>query len=375
MTETRSAGRRIGSALASLMLALMSLLVAAEFFSFLYVRYVARLAWAPAYVAGSATPRRVGAWAVDDAPWGAWRKANAASRHESACFSVKLASNSVGARDRERAREGAARVVVLGDSFAEGWGVADAERVSNLLEARTGREFLNFAVSSSGPAQYLQIYEQLASGFAHDSVLVMLLPANDFTDNDPRRRVKGEEGPQRHHRYIEPDGAGGYRIVAPEARGVRGIEVEPPRGWLNGVEKTIRDNLWLHGAIGHLKNVLGADASWSGYYDYKPEQLAAVEWALGRIRDLAAPRKMVVVIAPRLNDFIRARTLPNPPLVPALEAFARERGMTVIDLLGPMRARDADGTRLFNVCDGHWNEAGNAMAADILAPLLGGVKP
>jgi hypothetical protein len=358
------------------LLALVSLLLAAEFFSFLYVRYVAQLAWAPAYVAGSATPRRVGAWSVDDAPWGAWRRPNARARHESACFSVALHSNSVGARDRERARaaQGNARgrVVVLGDSFAEGWGVADADRLTNRLEVRDGREYLNFAVPSAGPAQYMEIYENLALGFAHDQVMIVLLPANDFTDNDPERRSRGGEGPQKHHRYLVPTQGGGYRVSAPLELGARGLDQEPPRGWLNQVEKVIRDNLWVHGAVAHLKNIVGADPSWSGYYDYTPEQLAAVEWALARIRAMAGPRQVTLVLAPRLNDFIRARTSPDPPLVPALQEFAKKQGMVLIDLLGPMRARDADGTRLYNVCDGHWNEAGNALAADVLLAAMKG---
>lgn len=378
MISARSRGGPLRSAVQSGLLALVSLLLAAEFFSFLYVRYVAHLAWAPAYVAGAPASRRVGAWSVDDAPWGAWRRPNARARHESACFSVAVTSNSVGARDRERARvaqgNGPGRVVVLGDSFAEGWGVADVDRLTNRLEVRDGREYMNFAVPSAGPAQYMEIYEKLALGFAHDQVMVVLLPANDLTDNDPERRSRSGEGPQEHHRYLVPVLGGGYRVVAPLEKGARGLDHEPPRGWLNQVEKTIRDNLWLHGAIAHVKNIIGADASWSGYYDYTPAQLAAVEWALGRIRAMAGPRPVTLVLAPRLNDFIRARATPDPPLVPALQAFAKAQGMTLIDLLGPMRARDPDGTRLFNVCDGHWNEAGNAMAADVLLAAMRGTR-
>src|SRR5579862_1040237 len=170
--------------LGSLALLLLSLAVSCEAGSFVFLHYIARVGWTPEYLrsAGPQGPR----WFTEREAWGAWHEPNRDDRQEGRCFSVAPHSYSEGARDRERVVDGDPhRTVVLGDSFAEGWGVEAQERLSDLLEARYHREFLNFGVGNDvGPLQYQILYEQLAAKFAHDRVLIMFLPDNDFTDND-----------------------------------------------------------------------------------------------------------------------------------------------------------------------------------------------
>jgi hypothetical protein len=370
---------RVRSALLSFLVAAVALAASAEFLSFLYVRHVARLDWGPAWLAGPAEPQRDAGFLIDTAPWGIWRRANATSRFESACFAQTLAANAFGMNDvpREKQAGGRRRVVVLGDSFAEGWGVAREARVSNILERELGMEFLNFAIASAGPLQYQMIYELLAADFAHDAVLVMLLPGNDFTDNDAEtwRRKPNRDFHQRHRRYYAQRADGGYDVIdptreegaqgaAPEA--VRGIDRRAERGWLNRLEKTVRDNLWLHRAIDHIKTLWGIGAGYSGYDDYTDAQFNAVVWSLRQIKARAGGRPVSVAIAPRLNDFLRAARGGATRLPPALTAALAADGIDVIDLLGPMRRAAPDPTALFIPCDGHWTEAGNRLAAQAL---------
>ena len=44
---------------------------------------------------------------------------------------------------------------------------------------------LNFGLAGNfGPTQYVKLYESFASKFEHDAILVGVLPANDFIDDD-----------------------------------------------------------------------------------------------------------------------------------------------------------------------------------------------
>src|SRR5258708_2724871 len=107
--------------------------------------------------------------------------------HQGGCFSVQYTTNSYGARDVERSLHfSKPRTVVLGDSMIEGLGLADQDRLTNILEKDTGREYLNFGTSGDfGPLQYALLYKTLAAKFDHDTVVVGLLPDNDFHDMSP----------------------------------------------------------------------------------------------------------------------------------------------------------------------------------------------
>jgi len=368
--------QKLRSGLISAVVCVVSLFAAAEFFSALYLRYVVHVNWAPAYLGGFGGNRHTSPWLTETAPWGAWHVFNALSRHESQCYAVALRSNSYGARDRERAREGAGpgRVVVLGDSFTEGFGVAEDERLTNVMERRLGQEFLNFGASYDlGPLQYQILYAELASGFTHDRVLVMFLPDNDFTDNDADywRTRRAEEFLRRHRPYYQKIAPGEYRPFYPTAeQAAPGQSLDAASrplalAWRD-VERWIRQNLWTYKAADYAIAMLGSDFVHSGYYDFRPEQLDAVLWSFGQIKARAGAREVTILVIPRLVDFLRRAGHDESPLLPALRRFGAENDVHIVDLLEPMRRLGGDPARFFLPCDGHWNAAGNAAAAEAL---------
>lgn len=87
-----------------------------------------------------------------------------------------LKTNSIGMRsDREypvaRPR-GRRRAVLLGDSYAMGWGVDSRDRFSDLLEAKyPSLDVMNFARSGTGTDQQLLIYENIAKPFEADAYI------------------------------------------------------------------------------------------------------------------------------------------------------------------------------------------------------------
>ncbi len=63
------------------------------------------------------------------------------------------------------------RIVFLGDSHTEGFGVETEERFSDLIADRTdGVESYNFGIRGSGIDQHVLMYEKIASDYDHDIV-------------------------------------------------------------------------------------------------------------------------------------------------------------------------------------------------------------
>jgi hypothetical protein len=370
---------RLRSGLISALVLVISLGAAAEFFSFLYLRHVVRLNWSPAYLAAATEHRRIGAWLTETAEWGAWHLPHATARQESACFSVALQANSYGARDRERAMDGPGtnRVVVLGDSFAEGFGVEEEQRLTNILERRLGVEFLNFGTALDfGPLQYQILYDRLAAKFAHDRVMIMFLPDNDFTDNDAEywKAKRGRDFLRRHRPYYQKTADGLYQPFYPPKLPGGEVDAQPAwyQGWPAGIERWISRNLWTYRAGDYVAGLFGGGNLRSGYFDFTPEQLDAVLWSFGEIKRRAGPRAVTIVVIPRLTDFRRAARAGANKLIPRLQEFGAANGITIVDLMEPMRRIEPNAARFFFACDGHWSEAGNAAAA---AALLSQARP
>ena len=117
---------------------------------------------------------------------------NASGFFRSAEFTMKVHINSTGQRDREFSLAkpaGTYRVVVLGDSFTFGHGVAENETYSKRLERNLTEilhrpvEFINMGVGKSGTAHELALWRKLARHYEADLVLVGFCLGNDFNDN------------------------------------------------------------------------------------------------------------------------------------------------------------------------------------------------
>ena len=118
--------------------------------------------------------------------WGAWHEKNFQTSHKKKCFDVIYKTNEVGARDtsfKDLKKEN--NIILLGDSFAEGYGVNKNQMFEKKIEEVLNRDLLNFSSSKDfGLIQYFIIYEKLASNYSHDTIIVSFLPNNDFKDNE-----------------------------------------------------------------------------------------------------------------------------------------------------------------------------------------------
>ncbi len=313
-------------------------------------------------------------WADLDPAFGVWHPPGARYRHRTSCYDVLYEANRHGARDRDRSERSAGpRVVVLGDSFVEGYGVARADRFTDRLEERTGIPHLNFGTAGSfGTTQSMLLYETLASRFDHDAVVFGILPDNDFLDDDlghGRRRHA-----HRYRPYLSGDHPS-YEVVYFREELGDPRTTRPLR-----LGKLLREFTYSANAVRHLKGVLreraaregsGPAERYAGYADYGDEQFARVRFALERIVEHAAGRPVLVFTIPRPADFERVPHAGTSRLAEDMQRAAREVGFQYVDLLRLLRNVEGGTDRLFLSCDGHWSPWGHEVAAGILESSFG----
>lgn len=311
-------------------------------------------------------------WADMNPAFGVWHTPNSQYRHLKSCFDATYTTNTHGMRDSERdLRANTRRVVVLGDSFIEGFGVASESRLTNLLESRTGVPHLNFGTSGNfGLTQSWLLYKTLASRFDHDAVIISVLPDNDFSDDDfanAKTRYRGQYRPYLIGRY--PD----YDLIYSKSS-LAQTRISKLGKYINAA---VDEFTYTAKAYSYLKSYIkmsqrGTSATrdteskapvGSYYYDFTDEQFDRLRYAIEQISALAAPRPVLVMTIARRSDYRRAAQEKSmPPLVERLSALSKKLNIGYIDLLDGLKA-DAKPDELFHSCDPHWSPHGNAAAA------------
>lgn len=300
-------------------------------------------------------------WADLNPDFGVWHAPHSTYRHVSPDYALTYRANALGMRDRERNKTagGKPRVVLLGDSFMEGWGVSTEDRLSDRLERATGFEHLNFGTSGSfGPTQEYLLYRTMASTFEHDAVILALLPDNDFLDDDYAY------GLQMHAGRVRPYFTG----TAPDYRLTYLPNPVSPSLWAHLPENLLRQFTFIGNLIKHLKslrrhNASGIRPDYAGYFDYTPEQGARLEHVLTELRNAAGTRPVLVLTIPCDTDLRRAATAGDPPLPALLRAVCAKLGLQYLDLLPAIRDTREGWTSCYLGRDRHWNAHGNEVAA------------
>lgn len=332
-------------------------------------------------------------WRNEEAAWGAWHLPNVRDVEGRDCFKAVYQSNSIGARDREFSEKsgGRPRIVLLGDSFAEGYGINADMTAESALEKLLDREVMNFGTGGDvGPLQYYLIYKNLAKRFQHDAVIVFLLPANDFTDNDyavwqhkDKNFLTGNS--VRYRPYTIKDREGHYDFFYPENAVRRTNLYWHPNPLIHRIQLFLIRYSWTGNFFRTLKAVLeyrntdrqpARPGPYSGYFDATVEQQTdAIHW-IGATLEESKPRSVTVVAIPTRSDIRRIVAGNNPSeqawqvQLRRLEADSGGR-MQFIDLA---KEAPADFETLYLPCDGHWNEAGHRWAANAIFRSLHRLK-
>ncbi len=107
-------------------------------------------------------------------------KPTAAFTHANSEYVTRYRTNRLGLRDSDEALRGP-EVVVLGDSFAMGWGVAQDRTFPKTLERLSGLRTLNAGVSSYGTVRELKLLDRIDTSAM--KYLVIQYCDNDYEEN------------------------------------------------------------------------------------------------------------------------------------------------------------------------------------------------
>lgn len=107
--------------------------------------------------------------------------------------------NSMGLRDDEQSLVGP-DIIVVGDSFAMGWGVEDNETFSSLIENKTDFKILNAAISSYGTVREMKILENL--DLSNLQYLIIQYCLNDYEENRSFIENNMKHDPMQRHTYL-----------------------------------------------------------------------------------------------------------------------------------------------------------------------------
>jgi len=311
-------------------------------------------------------------WRTLKDPWGSWHRSNATDRHHQSCFDVSYRSNEVGARDTPFTHtklNSKDRYILLGDSFAEGYGVNFEDTAQAQIEKLLGIDVYNFGSDGYfGPVQYYLIYKELASRYQHDGVILFFLPANDFTDND--YSLWKNFHPAWYRPYYAKKSDGQYDIFYPD-------QAIPTEHYKDEVELGAFKRFLLHytftaNTLRTIKYLFARSPleklGYSGYYDAKPEEQEAAIYFIEKIVMDAKPKRVMVLVIPNAEDMARirsGRSYKDRYWFKKLDSLQLENpNLDVVDMAEEM---PGDYMKLFLSCDNHWNELGNLQAARIIA--------
>jgi hypothetical protein len=306
-----------------------------------------------------------------DKIWGAWRKKNFTSRQVKSCFDVIHKTNEIGARDNSFDTKYKKNFIMLGDSFAEGYGVKKSKTLDTLLENKNKVNIFNFGGDMSfGPLQYYLIYENLAKNYDHDAVILIFLPQNDFVDNDynwfywknyPYKRPYYKKINNEYYDFFIPK-------VKNKKFGQKVKESLDKYFWLSNLYKTIK---FFSNKETNLYEILekGEQSFESEYFESDIENQYA---ALHFIKKIFYSQKKIFyfVIAPATKDILKKKLykMDNPFWVEEIIKLSKiEKNFILINLMDYLPTNPK---KLFLECDGHWSEYGNLWASEIISGYI-----
>jgi hypothetical protein len=276
-----------------------------------------------------------------------------------------------GFRNREDSRT--ADVVVLGDSFMEGWEVPQDEMVSSRLGRALGRRVVNLAQSGYGPQQELEVLRRFGVPLAPKVCVWGFFEGNDLGDvpryEEARRNWGALVGSAFSQRSFS-------RNALPAIRQLTGLD----EGAKESMDRMKNRSCLVRGGDGRDVRMY---FWYEGHFlsDRDEASLREVRRVLGEAAGLCRARGtelLVVFIPVKYRVYRKAmdcdtgaepRYWVENELPGRLEAIVREAapGAGYLDLTPPLAARAGRGGLLYFPIDTHWTAAGHAVAAAEIA--------
>ena len=260
-------------------------------------------------------------------------------------------------------------IAMLGDSFAEGYGVNYEDTSQKHIEKLNNTNVLNFGVSRNfGPLQYFLIYENLAKNFLHKTIVIYLLPDNDFGDND----YNNWQGSKRYRPYYKLIDSNNYISFIPG---------QSSKNYLSStkkLKKIFKDYFWTSNLFINLNynyriyrsNKKKTLSNFSGYFDSDINQQRAVIYFLDKIIENTSS-DVILVSIPRPNDYERLKNGSDLSNIFWNKYYVNKdssnSNFKFIDLINYVPSNLDE---MYLKCDGHWSPKGNLWAARIISEFI-----
>ncbi len=314
-------------------------------------------------------------------------------------FDIDIEINEDGLRSPAHQRqkgEGVRRVLVFGDSFAEGWGVESGQMLSTRLQAclrdrGEAVEVLNFGVAGYGTDQAYLLFEKLGKVYQPDLV-VLLFYGNDLWNNASSRGIGAEQG---YKPYFRPARDGRLELLGVPVRKTRYWDADRYEGGSlsQRAERYLRSHWHVFALVEKALRTEGAVAQHSQFYDGLYGLDAEGQWQpvwelTGMLlRDFnravrQSGAEFLVVYAPSIVQ-IEERNWQEKRALHGLDAdydlhkpnryladLTSRYGIDLLDLYP--RFASAAQQRALYLRDSHWNASGHALAAAALCEHVRG---
>lgn len=297
-------------------------------------------------------------------------------------FSVRVAANAHGFRDRERSlakSAGVERVALLGDSMVEALQVPFERTAGQLLEreldaasgsagaSRPRWEVLNFGISNYGLGQYLLAWEHFARHFSPQLVFAYLAEFQ-MLRTDAGLEASGFDHERYGRLWVRPTfRLEGERLIREPARDYArfvAVREEIDRREFGGKSIRTRPVGWILPRVPAF--LAGRLALLGGRRDRLPQadeetvrlSLRVLEELATRVRSAGA--RLVVVDAIRYHEG-------TATLSERVRTLCAEEAIGYLDLSLDLLAANEKGIATHWRRDLHFNEAGNRIFADAMA--------
>lgn len=234
-------------------------------------------------------------------------------------------------------------VLVVGDSFTWGWGVAARDRFSDRLQILTGRRTFNLSTPTDieGYAELLAYAR--SRGARADRVVIAVCMENDL--HGYAARPDGEASPSdtvaiRH--WLSTHSA--FYLFA--------LTVVHQTPWLRAL--AVETGL----ITPNLEGISGNE-----------DDPRIVEASADRLLEIARRYRALVVLIPSRALWVGPSRAVEDRVHRAFAAALRQRGIDVLDLRPVLESKGTPLAYHF-ANDGHWNPAGHALAAEAISQHL-----
>lgn len=284
-------------------------------------------------------------------------------------YEIDMIINSKGLRDREftyQKPERTERILVLGDSFACGYGVQTEETFAKVLEdllnsdagTSSNWEVLNGAIGSTGTAHQLSFFKTEGHKYDPDYVVLCFCLSNDFWDNITSGLYSLQDG----------------ELVKHDAPLTGARKIQRYTNWIPGYNTMFARshllNFVKYRVSAHHRHNLSSRIQETHTESEIVEDEEEITQALVlSLSDACADIgcRFILTVVPSYDDcdFDGETT--------RLVRYATAVGIPFVDVRPRLRRAMQEGVRVHYKRDGHWTRDGHRLAAETLYEFFNGV--